>query len=124
MARTPPPPAQQQLLARLREHLADEPVTRELSMFGGRCVMVAGKILVSAGRDGGMLLRVAADDDDELLSRPGAARAEMGAGRDMGPGWITVTASAVETDEGLDSWLGPALAYNRAMTGRQARRQE
>lgn len=123
MARTPPPPAQQQLIDRLREHLADEPVTRELSMFGGRCFMVAGKILVSADKDGGMLLRVAADDDDELLSRPGAARAEMGPGRDMGPGWITVAASAVQTDEGLASWLEPALEYNRAVTGRADRRQ-
>lgn len=123
MARTLPPPAQQQLIDRLRRILADEPVTREVSMFGGRCVMVAGKILVSAGKDGGMRLRVADEDDDELLRRPGAARAEMGAGRDMGPGWIRVAASAVETDEDLGTWLEPALAYNRAVTGRAARRQ-
>ena len=123
MARTPPPPAQQQLIDRLREHLAGEPVTREVTMFGGRCVMVAGKILASAGKDGGMLLRVAADDDEEIRRRPGAARAEMGDGRDMGPGWISVAASAVGTDEDLDSWLAPALAYNRTVTGRVARRQ-
>lgn len=52
MARTPrtPPPAQQQLIDRLRELLVDEPVTREVSMFGGHCVMVSEKIAVSAGR--------------------------------------------------------------------------
>lgn len=53
MPRTPPP-AQQELLDRLRELLAGRPVTREVSMFGGRCVLVSGKIAVSAGRDGSL----------------------------------------------------------------------
>ncbi|AWH95487.1 TfoX/Sxy family protein [Dietzia psychralcaliphila] len=117
MARTPPPPAQQRLIDRLRALLADEPVTREVSMFGGRCVMVSEKILVSAGRDGRLLVRVDSDRHDELVGKPGAAQAEMGAGRDMGPGWISVTASAIGTDEELWEWLRPALDYNRSVTG-------
>ncbi|MBB1030455.1 TfoX/Sxy family protein [Dietzia sp. SLG310A2-38A2] len=117
MARTPPPPAQQRLIDRLRDLLADEPVTREISMFGGRCLMVSGKMLVSAGRDGRMLVRVDADRHDELIARPGAAQAEMGAGRDMGPGWISVSASVIATDAELREWLQPALDYNRSVTG-------
>ncbi|KAA0919711.1 TfoX/Sxy family protein [Dietzia sp. ANT_WB102] len=118
MARTPTPPAQQRLIDRLRDHLADETVTREVSMFGGHCFMVAGKILVSAGRDGGILLRVAAEHEGELLRRPGATRAEMGAGRTMGPGWISVSAVALDSDAGLSEWLAPALEYNHGVVGR------
>lgn len=117
MARTPPPPAHQHLVDRLRELLADEPVTREVSMFGGRCFMVSEKILVSAGRDGGILLRVDASRHDELVGRPGAAQAEMGEGRDMGPGWISVDGSAIDTDDQLRVWLDAALEFNRAVTG-------
>ncbi|MCT1638908.1 TfoX/Sxy family protein [Dietzia cinnamea] len=117
MPRTPVPAAQQELIDRLREHLADAPVSREVSMFGGRCFMVSGKIVVSAGRDGGLLVRVDPDRHAELLSRPGAAQAEMGAGRDMGPGWITVAADAIADDEALSTWLTAALRYNRAVTG-------
>ena len=46
----------------------------------------------------------------------GASRVEMGAGRDMGPDWIDVSAVAVKSDETLNYWLGVALEYNRALT--------
>lgn len=112
MARTPPPPAQQDLLNRLRQYLVDEQISDERSMFGGVCVMVRGKILVSAGKDGSLLIRVDADRHDELVARPGARQAEMGAGRDMGPGWITVTPDGVDSDLDLGVWLDAALEYN------------
>lgn len=53
--------AQALLIARLRALLADEPVTREVSMFGGRSFMVNETMIVSALKDGGLLVRVAAD---------------------------------------------------------------
>lgn len=40
---------------------------------------------VSALKGGGLLVRVDAGRNDELLSRPGAAQAEMGTARTMGP---------------------------------------
>lgn len=108
------PVAQQSLLDRLRELLADETITDEKSMFGGVCVMVRGKILVSAGKDGSLLVRVATERHDGLLTRAGASQAEMGAGRDMGPGWISISAPALEDDATLESWLDTALEHNRA----------
>ncbi|WP_197519776.1 TfoX/Sxy family protein [Pseudonocardia sp. HH130630-07] len=90
---------------------------REVSMFGGRSVMVNEKMIVSALRDGGLLVRVDADRHDELLSRPGAMQAEMGPGRDMGPGWIEVSADSVGGDEQLSSWVGMAMDHNRVVTG-------
>lgn len=110
-------PDQAVLVERVRALIADETVVREVSMFGGRSVMVNEKMIVSALKDGGLLVRVDADQHDELLSRPGATQAEMGAGRDMGPGWIEVAADAVSEDEQLASWIAIAMDYNRSVTG-------
>lgn len=110
-------PAQGALIERLRVLLADEPVRREVSMFGGRSFMVNEKMIVSALKGGGLLVRVDADRHHELLSRPGAAQAEMGAGRDMGLGWIEVDAAALDSDEQLGSWVELAMEYNRTVTG-------
>src|SRR5690554_4626690 len=101
------------LVERIRELLIDEPVKREVSMFGGRSFMVNEKMIVSALKDGGLLVRVDADKHDELLRRQGAAQAEMGAGREMGPGWIEVAAATIGDDENLAFWVGVAMQYNR-----------
>lgn len=110
-------PEQANLVERLRTLLADEPIVREVSMFGGRSIMVNEKMIVSALKDGGLLVRVDADQHDELLRRPGAEQAVMGPGRDMGPGWIEVTAETIDGDEALTSWVDTAMVYNRAVTG-------
>ena len=109
-------PEQTELVERIRALIADEPVQREGSMFGGRSFMVNEKMIVSALRDGDLLVRVDADRHDEILTRPGAMQAEMGSGRDMGPGWIEVAADAISDDERLSSWIGIAMDYNRIVT--------
>ncbi len=109
-------PEQTELVERIRALIADEPVQREVSMFGGRSFMVNEKMIVSALRDGDLLVRVDADRHDEILTRPGAMQAEMGSGRDMGPGWIEVAADAISDDERLSSWIGIAMDYNRIVT--------
>ncbi|GAB10338.1 hypothetical protein GOARA_056_00850 [Gordonia araii NBRC 100433] len=108
--------ARDELVERLREHLAEEPVTREISMFGGRALMVNEKMAVCALKDGDLLVRVDAGEHDDLLRRPGAEQAEMGAGREMGPGWIAVAGESIGRDEELVFWLEKALEYNRAVT--------
>ena len=106
-------PEQESLVERLRHLLTDQPVLREVSMFGGRSFMVNEKLAVSALKSGGLLVRVDAAQHAELLTRPGARQATMGAEREMGPGWIEVDAAAVEDDEGLAAWLDVALRHNR-----------
>jgi len=112
-------PRQADVVARLRALLVGEPV-RELSMFGGLSFMVGDKMLANVRKDGDLLLRVDADRHDELVAHPGAAQAEMGPGRQMGPGWITVSSAAVADDEGLTFWTDVALQHNRSATGRTA----
>lgn len=110
-------PDQTTLVERIRALIAGEPVVREVSMFGGRSVMVNDKMIASALKDGSLLVRVDADQHDELLTRPGATQAEMGPGRDMGPGWIEVAADALSDEVRLSSWIGIAMDYNRTVTG-------
>lgn len=86
-------------------------------MFGGRAFMVNNRMVASALKDGGLLVRVAAGDHDALAGMPGAARAEMGTGRSMGPGWISIAAPAVQDDDRLTFWLDAALKYNEATAG-------
>lgn len=105
---------QQRLITRLRALLADEPVLREVAMFGGRSFMVAEKMVVSALKNGGLLVRVDGTRHAELLGRPGATQAEMGAGRTMGPGWIEVGAATLADDAALESWLALALEHRAA----------
>ena len=112
-------PEQTSLIERIHALIADEPVVREVSMFGGRAVMVNEKMIVSAGKTGDLLVRVDADRHDELLEKPGARQAEMGTGREMGPGWIQVSAEPIADDKALASWLETAMDFNRAVTGTQ-----
>ena len=110
-------PEQRSLVQRVHDLVDDESDVREVSMFGGRAIMVNDTMIVSAGRNGDLLVRVAADRYEALLAEPGAERARMGAGRVMGPGWITVAPEAVADDEGLDFWIDVAMSRNRTITG-------
>lgn len=109
-------PAQEALVERLRSLFANEPVLREVSMFGGRSFMVNEKLAVSALKSGGLLVRVDAEQHTELLTRPGVQQATMGADREMGPGWIEVEAATVEDDENLAAWLDIAMEHNRQVS--------
>jgi len=110
-------PEQTALVDRIRALITDELIVRGVSMFGGRSVMVNEKILVSALKGGGLLVRVDARQHDALLRKPGATQATMGPGRDMGPGWLEVAADTISDEEQLSSWIDTALDYNRAVAG-------
>lgn len=109
-------PEQRILVRRVLEHVDDEPDVREVSMFGGRAIMVNNKIIASAGRNGDLLVRVAADRHETLLGEPGAKQAQMGAGRDMGLGWITVTPEGIADNDRLAFWVDVAMRHNRTVT--------
>lgn len=106
-----------ELADRIREALAAKPSVREVKMFGGLAFMVNDKMAVCVMSDGDLLVRADPERADELLDAREARPAEMGAGRAMGKGWISVGREAIETGEGLDSWLGVALEYNDMKTG-------
>ena len=107
---------QADLIGRIRPLLAGEPSTREVSMFGGRALMVNDKMIASVLKGGDLLVRVDAERHDELTQRRGATQAEMGPGRSMGPGWIAVSAASIAGDGDLSFWLDTALDHNPATT--------
>lgn len=114
------PPAQSELVDRVRAMIAAEPVQRETALFGGWAFMVNEKILVSAGKEGDLLVRIAAEDHEQLLEISGARQAEMGVGRSMGPGWITVSTEHLD-DESLELWISAALEHNRYASTAESR---
>ena len=77
-------------------------------MFGVLALMVDGAMAVAAHKDGSLLVRVDPTEDAQLLQNPEASRAEMGAGRSMGEGWIRVEATALRNNAALTSWLEAA----------------
>lgn len=100
------------LSGRVREALSGrEP--REVRMFGGLAFMVRGAMVACTRPGGALLVRVDPERSAELLARPGAAQAEMGEGRSMGPSWIGVESGSVAGDADLRFWLDAALDFNR-----------
>ncbi|GLI30499.1 hypothetical protein BCONGLO52_13400 [Brachybacterium conglomeratum] len=47
----------------------------------------------------------------------GAAEAEPGPGRDMGPGWLEGAADALADEASLPEWAEIAREHDRAVTG-------
>jgi hypothetical protein len=81
--------ASEELSDRIRSHLGAHPHVTEQKMFGGRCFMLDGNMLVGPTKDGGMLVRVGKDRYQHALALPGARPMIMGA-RTMS-GFIEVT---------------------------------
>jgi len=98
------------LLDRIRATLPGGQV-REVRMFGAIAVMVDNSMAVAVHKDGSLLVRVNPTEDAQLLETPEASRAEMGAGRSMGEGWIRVEARALDSDAALQGWLETATRY-------------
>lgn len=80
----------------------------EVAMFGGVAFMVDGRLAVSAGRDGDLLIHVDPADYDRHLQR-GAAPAIMGRGRPMGRRWVSVPPGLLEDDGELAYWVGVGI---------------
>lgn len=110
------------LADRVRAALASSPPVREVTMFGGLSFMVNERMVVSVRGDSEILVRADPERADELLTVKGARSAEMGAGRSMSKGWISVDEPAIWTDEDVDFWIGVALEYNSTLRSRSAGR--
>ena len=101
---------------RIRDALHTGRSVREVRMFGGLCFMVTDKIVLGAMGDGALLVRVDPARSQELLTVDGAKQAEMGAGRSMGPSWVSVVPEGVVEDSALNFWVEEALGYNAQIT--------
>jgi TfoX/Sxy family transcriptional regulator of competence genes len=108
---------------RVRGVLSDRDHVREVKMFGGLAFMVDERMVVCvSGGGGGLLVRVAPERDAEYLKKAGAERAEMGKGRSMGEGWITVHEEALERYEDLQYWMDASLDFHAQGSGKKGRK--
>jgi hypothetical protein len=80
----------------------------EKRMFGGVAFMVEGRLVLSAGTSGDLLVRVGDDRSEDLQTRPGVSIGEMG-GRSMGPRWLVVEATTIASPDELDFWVAEGL---------------
>jgi hypothetical protein len=100
------------LAARIREHVAGEPV-EEKKMFGGLAFLLGGHMAVAASGQGGLMVRCEPSETDRLIGEPGAEPFEM-RGREM-QGWLRVTADAVTEEDALARWVDVGLGYARSL---------
>lgn len=97
----------------IRELVASERGVEEKRMFGGLAFLVNGNMSVAVSGQGGLLVRVSADDLDEALQRAHVSPMVM-AGRDV-RGWVRVDAAGVRTRRQLQSWVTRGVGYARSL---------
>ena len=97
----------------IRELVATERGVEEKRMFGGLAFLVNGNMSVAVSGQGGLLVRVPADDLDEVLQRKHVSPMVMG-GRDV-RGWVRVDAAGVRTKRQLQSWVTRGVGYARSL---------
>ncbi len=97
----------------IRELLGCERGVEEKRMFGGLAFLINGNMSVAASGQGGLLVRVPADDTDKLLERAHVSPMVM-AGREV-RGWLRVDDAGVQTRRQLQSWVIRGVGYARRL---------
>jgi TfoX/Sxy family transcriptional regulator of competence genes len=97
------------LADRIRELLAGEKGVTEQKMFGGLGFMIGGNMAVAASGQGGLMVRVDADQSDRLTASGKAAPMVM-RGRPM-KGWLRVDSEHVRTKKQLSTWVRRGVDY-------------
>jgi hypothetical protein len=82
-------------------------------MFGGLAFLIGGNMAVAASGQGGLMVRVAPDQTDELVVEPHAAPMVM-RGREM-QGWLRVDSEGVRTKRELEPWVTRGVTYARSL---------
>jgi len=106
------------LLAELATHLG--PLgAKSQRMFTGTGFMLNGNLVIGTQRDG-LIVRVGKEDEAKAAKLPGASVMEM-RGHKM-PGWIIVAAEGCKTGVQVKRWLAMALAFNKTLPTKGARK--
>lgn len=105
------------------EHLAER--VRELigtaderRMFGGLAFLINGNMAVCVSGQGGLMVRVAAEETEKLLTRAHVEPMVMG-GRDV-RGWIRVQDAGLKGTRNLRSWVDRGREYAESLPSKSA----
>jgi TfoX/Sxy family transcriptional regulator of competence genes len=107
----------EELAARIRELVADEPGLIEKKMFGGLAFLIGGNMAVAASGEGGVLVRVDPAGSDRLVATTSARPMEM-RGREM-RGWLRVSADDLRTRRQLAKWAALGTTYARSLPAKR-----
>ena len=103
----------EELAARIRELVGDEPALTEKKMFGGLAFLIGGNMAIGASGQGGLLVRVDPDQSDELVATTSARPMEM-RGREMA-GWLRVDSDDVREQPELERWVALGTTYAKSL---------
>ncbi len=103
----------EELANRVRELVLIEPGVTEKRMFGGLAFLVDGHMAVSVSGQGGLLLRVAAQETAALLEQAHAQPFQM-RGRTMS-GWLRIEPEGVQDRQGLEGWVARGIEHARSL---------
>jgi hypothetical protein len=107
----------EELAARIRELLADEPGVVEQRMFGGLAFLIGGNMAIAASGQGGALVRVDPKATDDLIATTAATPFEM-RGREM-QGWLRVDSEHLATQAALAEWVERGAGYARSLPAKR-----
>jgi hypothetical protein len=108
----------ERLATRIRSRLGKRAGLTEKKMFGGLAFLIRGNMCCGVHGDE-MIVRLAAEETDAALAKPGARIFDLSGGRPM-KGWILVGGTALASDASLGKWIDIAAAYAEALPARQA----
>src|SRR5215475_7319501 len=108
----------QETAERVRKLLSRRRDVVEKKLMGGLCFMVTGGMCCSVSGRGGLLVRVGAQMQEQMLREPHAQPMKMG-GRTM-RGFVRVAPDGYRTDAQLKTWLkrGVEAAASRSENSR------
>ena len=106
----------ERLASRIRALLKTERGVREKRMFGGLAFLIDGSLSLAASGQGGLMLRVDAEQTQALANKPHASPMVM-RGRPM-KGWLRVAKEGVRTSRQLAPWVKRGVASARALSRR------
>jgi TfoX/Sxy family transcriptional regulator of competence genes len=98
------------LAHRTRELLGEQQGLSEKRMFGGLAFLLNGNMSVAVSSQGGLLVRVAPEDTEAMISERHASIMQMG-NRPPMKGWIRVAPEGLRTKRELAAWVKRGTSY-------------
>lgn len=91
----------------------------ERKMFGGLAFMINGNMACGLMNNGGLMIRLAADDAERALGEPQVGPMEF-TGRRM-KGFIVVEPAGFESDDDLASWVEAGADYAASLPPKKSK---
>ena len=107
----------EELAARIRDLVGDEPGLTEQKMFGGLAFLIGGNMAIAASGQGGILVHADPEASDELVTSTDAYLMEM-RGKQM-RGWLRIDSGHVSTKPELAKWVELGTSYARSLPAKR-----